>query len=95
MTEQLRAAITAHEVALLHRILAAVERNARVKWERADDIDVRTGTLRRFNYPTASMDLGDATIRITTSSGTELDMPVIEAMDLLANGAMAFEGMPR
>ncbi len=95
MTEQPRAAITAQDVELLHRIVAAVERGAHVKWARADDLDVRTGTVRRFNYPTASMDLCDATVRITTSSGTELDMPVIEAMDLLAGGAMAFEGMPR
>jgi len=95
MTDQPRAAITAHDVALLHKIVAAVDRGAHVKWMRADDLDVRTGTVRRFNYQTASMDLCDATVRITTSSGTELDMPVIEAMDLLAGGAMAFEGLAR
>ncbi len=95
MTQPTRAAITARDVELLHRIVAAVERGASVKWQRDDDLDVRTGTLRRFNYPTPSKDLCDATVRITISSGTEMDMPVIEAMDLLAGGAMAFEGMPR
>ena len=95
MTEQPRAAITAHDVALLYKIVTAVDGGARVKWMRADDLDVRTGTVRRFNYSTESFDLGDATVRITTSSGTEMDMPVIEAMDLLAAGAMTFEGLPR
>lgn len=92
MTDQAHAGLTANDVKLLARLVTAVEHSHPVQWARDDDLDVRTGTVRRFNYATGSVDLRDATVRITTSSGTEMDMPVTEALDLLARGAMGFKG---
>lgn len=92
MTGRAHAALTASDVKLLARLVTAVEYSHPVQWAREDDLEIRTGTVRRFNYPTGSVDLRDATVRITTSSGTEMDMPVTEALDLLAHGAMGFKG---
>ena len=83
--------LTIHEAHQLGRILDLVQRGARVVWLDPDVTgnEPQTGTARSIgdengNFITGSDDVRDAFLRITTSRGFELFMPIKKAMHLVS-----------
>lgn len=81
------------EAMRLHVLLDdAVRREAPVRWQRAEDDDPSSGTLRRGVWTEelrlSPADPRDGFVRITTRAGLEMVMSWREAVGLLREGGM-------
>lgn len=91
-------AFTLAEVQSYGDAVAACQRNARVRFMRADDDMVTEGTLRHVcaddsgNFLRSGQDVREAFVRVTTVAGWECFVPLPEWCELARNGMVAYDG---
>lgn len=88
--------LTVSAARTLGKLIDLTDRQARIVWLNENERDgLSRGTLRGF-YTDADLrgfafdlDVRDAVVRITTSTGFELAMPVQQALALIGDGLLA------
>ena len=92
--------LTISQVGQLSTILDAASRSAKVRWLDTDNETIREGTARhivRGEHPTEwvflnkDTDVRDAFLRITTTTGWDMAVPVRRLMHLVSQGGFAVD----
>jgi len=85
--------LTIADVIALSTIIDAASQSAKVRWWDNERGDVREGTARHivrgaddFVFIPQTQDVRDAFLRITTTMGMEITIPVRKLMDMVQRG---------